>query len=175
MSPRPQSSGRHDASSGQVRPTNVASVGQGRTWGTVRPERTCNALDFANPVAAMISLSFTSTRRSRIGPNAARSGRCASGCSPRQWRSPAMAVAMARPITPAAVTARRSTHDLLVSTPTGSQARPVAQSPRGGACWVLEPCGHPLLVPYQPDVSVTPPEHVRCPDHGIVAIAKGCA
>lgn len=48
-------------------PANSASTLQWRRCGVARPDRIWEAIDFDSPVAAMISVSFTPARPSRIG------------------------------------------------------------------------------------------------------------
>ena len=62
----------------------------------------------------------------------------------------------------------RSAH--FTRTEAAVQVRRLPGPPTGGAYWVVEPCGHPLIVPY---VSQTPPAEVRCPQHGIVDVHGG--
>lgn len=59
----------------------------------------------------------------------------------------------------------RRANTAAASSPEAASPRHLPEPPRGGAYWVVEPCGHPLIVQY---VSITPPARVRCPRHGLV-------
>ena len=76
---------------------NLARASQCLSAGTCRPERIIDAVDFATPQAAMISVSFTLTNPGRMALAKRAGSATASGCSAFQRSNSARVAAMALP------------------------------------------------------------------------------